>query len=202
MTKKNFLVVVVILALLLSSPTFVFGEDDLSDDYDFDGANVVVDSSSLFVNNFPAATTAYQKHHRDLQCDTVAAYHPDYTSGWNQGKCDLTTTCNSPSYTTQLACCQGAFAGQEPNYCISQLAAPPTASPTKMVGPDIYYPDYSLAWTEGKCINTLPMPNGRPAYTTMLACCKTAYVGQTSNACIKALPNPPTSSRTKVRRVG
>ena len=198
---------------------------------------------------------------RDLQqsCDTTAAYHPDYTLGWERGKCDFVTTCNSPSYATELECCQEAYAGQTSKYCFSQLANPPTSSPTvEMYYADYtlpwtmgmcistsdvpaptgrstfatmeeccdvayagqvsdacnvgtrpptgaptatvaatFYPDYSLPWPQGKCIDTSPMPTGRPTYTSQLACCKAAYGGQVSKACINDLANPPTSSPTQ-----
>ena len=101
-----------------------------------------------------------------------------------------------PTYTSMLACCKAAYGGQTSNKCIASLPNPPTAAPTK-VSPDVYYPDYSLAWTAGKCINTLPIPSGRPTYTSELACCKAAYAGQVSNACVADLPNPPTKAPTK-----
>jgi len=72
------------------------------------------------------------KARRDLEasCASTAAYHPDYSLPWNQGKCDLTITCYSPSYATELACCKAEYANQESGYCISQLDNPPTSSPT------------------------------------------------------------------------
>jgi hypothetical protein len=141
------------------------------------------------------------QHHRSLQCDSVAAWHPNYSLGWSQGKCELTTTCNSPSYSTNLACCQAAYGGQVSNYCISQLANPPTAAPTPTsaptkIGEGTYYPDYTLPWTTGKCINSTPIPSGVPTYSSMLLCCKGAYGGQVSGSCIAALPNPPTTAPT------
>ena len=143
-------------------------------------------------------------HHRELQatCESTPAWHPDYSAGWDRGKCDFTTTCNSPSYSTNLACCKGAYGSQTSNYCVSQMATPPTMSPTKTGGPDAYYPNYDVAWPEGYCINTVPMPSGRPVYTTMLACCKGAYGGQTSGACIAKLPSPPTMAPTKTGAAG
>ena len=137
-------------------------------------------------------------HHRDLQCNSVAAYHPNYSFPWDQGKCELTITCNSPSYSTELECCKGAYGGQISMACIRHLDNAPTSQPTKVGGSDIYYPDYTLPWPEGKCINTTPVPNGRPIYSNMMACCKGAYGGQMSMACIHGLPNPPTSSPTKL----
>ena len=66
--------------------------------------------------------------------------------------------------------------------CISMLPSPPTMSPTETGGLDVYYPDYTNqpSWAEGFCINTRPMPSGRPTFDTMLACCIGAYGGQMS----------------------
>ena len=162
----------------------VYGEDMTSD-----AAEVYVDFS------YPAVTT--DQNSRDLQCGSVASYHPNYSLPWDQGTCEFVVTCNSPSYNTELDCCKGSYGGQISMACINHLENPPTSQPTKLGGPDIYYPDYTLAWPDGKCINTTPVPNGWPTYTTMLACCKGSYGGQISMACIKALPNPPTSIPTK-----
>lgn len=84
--------------------------------------------------------------------------------------------------------------------CISQLATPPTTSPTGSGGLDFFYPDYDTAWSVAGCLNTRPLPyknkNDRPSYSTMIACCKGAYGGQMSGACLAQLPNPPTTSPT------
>jgi hypothetical protein len=125
-----------------------------------------------------------------------AAWHPQYQMGWSEGYCRYTVDCNSPAYSTELNCCKGAYAGQISGKCISRLPNPPTSSPTKAGGLDIYYPDYNTAWTEATCINDAPMPSGRPTYTTMLACCKGAYGGQVSGKCLASLPSPPTTSPT------
>ena len=109
-----------------------------------------------------------------------AAWHPVYSNGWSQGYCRYEVDCNSPAYSTELACCNGAYMGQVSGYCLMQLPSPPTLSPTDDGGLDVYYPDYDTPWIEAGCINTRPMPNGRPTYTTMLACCKNAYAGQVS----------------------
>jgi hypothetical protein len=48
-------------------------------------------------------------------------------------------------------------------------------------------------------LDTRPLPfgtGGRPTYDSMLACCKGAYAGQSSGACLASLPNPPTQSPT------
>ena len=80
--------------------------------------------------------------------------------------------------------------------CLSQLQSQPTYSPTSYGGSDVYYPDYETAWDRAACINTLPIPSGRPVYLTMLDCCKGAYGGQISGYCISQLGAPPTTSPT------
>ena len=69
-------------------------------------------------------------------------------------------------------------------------------SPTSAGGLDVYYPDYDTTWDKAACVNTRPMPSGRPVYLTMLACCKGAYAGQWSGYCISQLEAPPTTSPT------
>ncbi|KAL7526112.1 hypothetical protein ACHAXR_001322 [Thalassiosira sp. AJA248-18] len=108
------------------------------------------------------------------------AWHPFYSAGWSGGYCSFSVDCSLPSYDSELACCKGAYAGQQSGYCLSQLPNPPTQSPTRTGGLDVYYPDYDTAWPDAGCINTRPMPSGRPAYATMVACCKGAYLSQRS----------------------
>jgi hypothetical protein len=79
------------------------------------------------------------------------------------------------------------------------LANPPTPQPTNVGGPDIYYPDFTLAWPEGKCINTTPVPSGRLTYTSMLACCKAAYGGQMHGVHPRSPSNPTHRSSYQVR---
>ena len=58
---------------------------------------------------------------------------------------------------------------------------PPTGSPTDVGETNGgFYPDYDLLWVDGYCINTKPVPSGRPVYTSMLSCCQAAYAGQVS----------------------
>jgi surface protein len=189
---------VTILALLLVCPSPVIAVVVYGDVHEDNNSAIAVPttpgSDDADTNNI--IVTPDQRHHRDLRCESVAAYHPNYLLPWNQGKCELIVTCNSPSYSTELDCCKGAYGGQVSNYCISQLANPPTTQPTKIGGPDVYYPDYTVTWSEGICINTTPVPSGRPTYNSMLACCKAAYGGQMSMACIQALPTPPTGAPT------
>ena len=184
---------------LLPLIAVAFGEEAIISPHDNDTVATATAGINLVVSSTAAQLVNTDQIHRNLhQCDTVAAFHPNYSLPWNRGKCQFVITCNSPSYITELECCKAAYAGQMDNYCISQLANPPTPQPTNVGGPDIYYPDYTLAWSDGKCINTTPVPSGRPTYTSMLACCKAAYGGQMSMACIQALPNPPTGAPTNL----
>ena len=67
--------------------------------------------------------------------------------------------------------------------CLSTLPNPPTGSPTRSGGLEVYYPDYSVRFPEGICINDAPLPNGRVIYPTKEQCCAGAYAGQSSLAC-------------------
>jgi len=127
-------------------------------------------------------------------------YYPDYDQpAWPLGFCINTRPLPSgrPTYTTMLLCCKGAYGGQSSGICLSMLPSPPTTSPTDVGELDVYYADYDQpAWPLGFCINTRPLPSGRPTYTTMLLCCKGAYGGQQSGVCLSQLPSPPTVSPT------
>lgn len=59
-----------------------------------------------------------------------------------------------------------------------------------------YYPDYSIPWDDGICIDILPIPSGRPTYSSMRECCNGAYVSQMSDACINYAP--PTAAPTYI----
>merc|ERR1719428_1642181 len=118
-------------------------------------------------------------------------WYPDYDTAWSIAGCKNTLPLpynnpnDRPNYDTHIACCKGAYAGQVSGACLSELESPPTTSPTNEgnTGSD-YYPDYSLPWPEGKCINKLPVPSGRPTYSTKIACCNGAYGGQVSQTCM------------------
>ena len=133
-----------------------------------------------------AALDGAEDQHRRAQsnCFTdqqpAQAWHPQYSLGWTGGLCRFTVDCNSPAYTTELACCRAAYAGQISGTCLSSLPNPPTMSPTESGGLDVYYPDYATAFGAAGCINTRPLPSGRPTYSTEIACCRGAYAGQTS----------------------
>jgi len=134
-------------------------------------------------------------------------WYPDYDTVWSFAGCSnklplpYPNKNDRPNYSTQVACCKGAYAGQVSGKCLSQLASPPTTSPTGVGGLDYYYPDYDTAWSVATCKNDSPRPfnkNDRPTYDTMLACCKGAYAGQQSGACLAGLASPPTVSPTKM----
>jgi len=114
-------------------------------------------------------------------------WYPDYDTTWSEAGCkaDVPVPSGRPTYDSQLACCKAAYGGQVSGKCLSGLASAPTTSPTNVgnTGTD-YYPDYTKSWPEGICINTLPVPSGRPTYSTESACCSGAYGGQTSLACL------------------
>ena len=66
----------------------------------------------------------------------VDFWYPDYDTAWPDAGClnTLPLPYNNPNdrpqYETQLACCKGAYGGQSSGKCLSQLASPPTTSPT------------------------------------------------------------------------
>ena len=131
-------------------------------------------------------------------------WYPDYDTAWSIAGCSnkfplpYPRKADRPNYSTQLACCKGAYGGQVSGACISQLPNPPTQSPTGQGG--VWYPSFQIdgvGWQQGVCSTKRPVPNNvGPTYSTELACCKGAYPGQMTGACIANLPNPPTTSPT------
>ena len=67
---------------------------------------------------------------------------------------------------------------------------------------DKWYPDYNGDYAKGKCINELPLPTGRPNYSSGESCCQASYGNQASGFCLSSLntgqttSNPPTGSPT------
>jgi hypothetical protein len=55
--------------------------------------------------------------------------------------------------------------------------------------PILWHRDLTKVWSAGICINIANCDS--ISYTTQLKCCKGAFGGQTSNTCLKGLPNPP-----------
>jgi len=132
---------------------------------------------------------------------TTPKWYADYGTAWGVAGCKNTLPYPlyaSVFYDTNLECCKGAYAGQTSGACLSKLPSPPTSKPTAVgdYGTD-WYADYGKSWSIAGCKNTLPRPvYAIMLYETQLACCKGAYGGQTSEACIKGLPSPPTKSPT------
>jgi hypothetical protein len=87
------------------------------------------------------------------------------------------------------------YGEQTSKVCLNSLpeGERPTTSPTSEGG-GLWYPDYSLGWNDGKCINKGPPPNGVTVFFFQLDCCLEVYGEQTSGACLADLPNPPTAS--------
>jgi len=133
-------------------------------------------------------------------CDstTPEMWHPNFSVAWSGRGCTLKADCDSRGYSTQVECCKGAFGGQMSGACIKGLPNPPTFSPTTAAGASgKWYVDQGGAWSTGGCKNTIPYPTYATVFfDTQLLCCKGAFGGQTSGACINGLPNPPTFSPT------
>lgn len=69
-------------------------------------------------------------------------------------------------------CCNGSYKDQDSGMCLSMLPEPPTSSPTEEGGLDVWYADYSITrYDDGVCINDRPLPSGRTAFESQLACC-------------------------------
>ena len=132
---------------------------------------------------------------------TTTKWYADYGTPWGIAGCKAAFP--YPSYATtffdsQLDCCKGAYTGQTSGACLTGLATPPTMAPTSAAGAGgQWYADYGTAWSIAGCKNTLPLPiYAIVTYSSQLECCKAAYGGQTSNACVQRLPNPPTNAPT------
>ena len=88
-----------------------------------------------------------------------------------------------PTYSTQLACCKGAYGGQTSGACLAGLPEPPTQAPAETGGLDAWYPDYGTPYASATCINDRPLPSGRPVYSSQEKCCVGAYGSQSTHAC-------------------
>ena len=116
----------------------------------------------------------------------------DYSQSWSTSGCVQKADCDSPGYADQATCCAAHFGGQTGGACstVAGSAAPTPANPN--IGK--FYADYSTPWPEAGCKNTVPHPiYATTFFTTQLECCKASFGGQTSNACVMGLPNPPTA---------
>jgi hypothetical protein len=115
---------------------------------------------------------------------------------WAEGYCvnDVPAPVGAKIYDTELECCKGEYGSQISGKCLTYLPSPPTASPIPAAGLDIWYKKPDMDWAVGYCINDHPAPNGQTTYDSELECCKGAYAGQSSGACLASLPSPPTAS--------
>ena len=59
---------------------------------------------------------------------------------------------------------------------------------------DKWYPDYNGDYALGKCINELPLPTGRPNYSSGEGCCQASYGNQASGICLSSLNTGQTTS--------
>ena len=134
-------------------------------------------------------------------------YHPLLyldSKVWTEGECINTfPPAHRPGdrlhYATELECCEGVYGGQTSGVCKKDLPDQPTSAPTTEEY-DMWYPDYDTAWSDAGCSNVRPLPftvGSRPVYDNQLECCAMSYGGQTSNACVNGLPQPPTGSPTE-----
>ena len=124
-------------------------------------------------------------------------WYPDYTDVWADGGCTnaIPVPAGRQTYKSQLECCSDSYAGQSSGKCLSELEAPPTTSPTITGGLGLeWYPDYTVVWADGGCLNALPVPVGGPTYRSQLECCNDYYDGQSSGKCLSELEAPPTAS--------
>lgn len=146
-------------------------------------------------------------------------YYPKYDEKWEDGYCVNDRPVpggenGRPQYDTMVECCEGAYGSQLSKACHAKLppGERPTGSPTTLLGKsqvDVYYPDYDTEWSKAGCTNAKPQEKhghtmvpcrDRPCYETALECCKGAYAGQMSGACMDLLPEGerPTASPTGI----
>ena len=123
--------------------------------------------------------------------DTPTKWHPDYTRSWSASGCVFKADCNQAGSDTQAECCAQYYGGQTGGECTPIIAAATGTGGTK------WYADYGTAWPTAGCKSESPYPiYASTLYDTQLDCCKAAYAGQSSGACLKGLASPPTSSPT------
>ena len=126
-------------------------------------------------------------------------WYPDYVTSWAIAGCKNESPypnyiTDSIKFDTQLACCKGTFGGQTSGSCIAGLLIKPTMAPITAGGVGgKWYADYGVAWLIAGCKNTFPYPKyATMFYSSHLECCKGAFGGQMSNACLRGLPMAPT----------
>jgi len=123
--------------------------------------------------------------------DTPTLWHPDYDIAWSAAGCILTADCDSPGYDTEQECCKGSYGGQTSGACSGK---PATTQ---------WYADYGAPWPNAGCKSDWPYPNYAAVFfNSELECCKSAFGGQTSGACVGGLPNSPTMAPINTGGVG
>ena len=86
--------------------------------------------------------------------------------------------CNSPGYKSKLACCDGQYGGQVSGACKVDFANPSTTT-TK------WYTNYGMSWGIAGCKAAFQYPSYVSTfYDNQPDCCKGAYRGQRSGACL------------------
>jgi hypothetical protein len=131
-------------------------------------------------------------------CDpnTPTLWHPNYAMAWSTAGCTFKADCDSPGYESELACCDGAYSGQVSGACKAGFANPSTTT-TK------WYADYGSSWAVAGCKSAFPYPSyATTFFDNQLDCCKGAYGGQSSGACLAGLPNSPTMAPVTAGGVG
>jgi hypothetical protein len=163
---------------------------------DYKARNVINVDSLAIINDKPDQG---QRELQQIWCDPTSAaatpsWHPDYSRSWATSGCVLKSDCNQVGKATEAECCAAYYGGQRGGACVIAAGGPTVTQ---------WYADYDTAWATAGCKSDFPYPiYASTFYDTQLACCKAAYAGQTSGACIGGLPSPPTTSPTSVGDLG
>ena len=123
---------------VFTSRSRIFSQAHDNDDYDQYTLEASTDILGDNNHNIRRGLQISSNCWSDPSTPPTPQWHPNYSAGWSKGYCSYRSDCNSPGYTTQLACCKGAYVGQTSNYCINGLPKPPTLSPTD-VGMSLYF---------------------------------------------------------------
>ncbi len=140
-----------------------------------------------------------QHNLQQIWCDPTStaatpSWHPNYSRSWATSGCVLKSDCNQIGKATKAECCAAYYEGQTSGACVIAAGGPTIIQ---------WYADYSKEWAMAGCKSDFPYPiYASTFYDTQLACCKAAYAGQTSGACIGKLSSPPTTSPTSVGDLG
>ena len=156
-------------------------------------------------NNQPPHTTTSPTN----SAFEVDFFYPMYEVEWSTSGCSnslplpFNNRGDRPEYATLLACCKGAYGGQMSGTCLAALPSPPTTAPSDSGGGK-WTPNRDMDYQFATCqqAGRLTIPGSRTEYDTLLECCKGAYNGQRSGACLAALPSPPTQNPTGITAAG